>query len=78
MYSIIFLTACSVTLFLENPSSDQLEGGEDSPLLLQRLGVRGHGAWSDATDVSMVPPAGHKKHRSTHTTPEHLRETETE
>lgn len=32
----------------------------------------GHGAWSDASNVGMVPPAGYKKHWSAHPFPKHL------
>lgn len=62
----------SLTLLLEDPSSYKFEGSEDSALLLKRGGVGGHGAWSDASDVSMVPSAGYKEHRRAHAFSKHL------
>lgn len=32
----------------------------------------GHGAWSDATNVCMVPPAGYKKNRAIDPSLKHL------
>ena len=66
----------SLTLFLEDPPGDQFEGGEDGPFLLEGGGVGGHGAWGDASDVCVVPPAGHKEHRPANTSPKHLEEVE--
>lgn len=65
-------SSSSLTLFLEDATRDKFKGSEDRPLLLKGGGVGGHGAWSDASNVGMVPPAGYKKHWSAHPFPKHL------
>lgn len=67
-----WFTSSSLTFFLEDPSSDEFKGSKDGPLLLKGCGVGGHGARSDASNVSMVPPAGHKEHWTAHPFPKHL------
>lgn len=62
----------SLTLFLEDPAGDKLKRGEDGPLLLKRGGVGGHGTWSDASNVGMVPPAGNKEYWPAYSFLEHL------
>lgn len=61
-----------LTLFLEDPTSDKFEGSEDSTLLLQGGGMGGHGAWSDSSNVGVVPPAGYKEHWPAHPFSKHL------
>ncbi len=67
-------SSSSLTVFLKDAASDKLKGSEDCPLLLKGGGVGGHGAWSDASNVSMVPPAGYKEHWIAHSFSIHLRE----
>lgn len=61
-----------LTLLLEDSLGDEFEGGEDRPLLLETGGVRGHRAWSNAPDISMMPSAGYEKHRAAHAITKHL------
>jgi len=60
------------TLFLKDSALDEKERLEDGALLKDGLGVRGHGAWCDSTDVSVVTTTGDKEDRATVPLPEHL------
>lgn len=62
----------SFTFLLEVPTSDEFKGREDGALLLKTGGVGGHGAWSNATDVSVMPPAGYKEYWATHASSKYL------
>jgi len=66
-------TSSCLTFFLEDPSGYKLKGNEDRPLLLKGGRVGGHRAWSNASDVSMMPPAGYKEHRPADSFSEHLK-----
>jgi len=71
-YTDYWFSSSSLTLFLKDAASDKFKGGEHCPLLLKGGGMGGHGAWRDATNVSMVPSAGDKEHRPAHSFPKHL------
>lgn len=65
-------SSSALTCLLEDAACDQFEGSEDGSFLLQRGGMGGHGAWRDAADVCMVPPAGYEKDRPAHPFLKHL------
>ena len=70
--SLTSIPGSSLTLFLEDATSDEFKRSEDGPLLLKGGGVGGHGARSDASNVRMVPPACYKEHWAAHPFSIHL------